>query len=97
MTVATASPNILSERFKIIRKARKIGRGKLAKLSGLTERQITRIEQGDISANELSAEQLEQIACSLKISEQALLGGVPLEKGDLLPDAALQCHNSCCS
>jgi len=38
---------IKSERLKAVRKARKIGRPKLAKQVGITERQLTKIETSE--------------------------------------------------
>lgn len=91
MTTAT----IQAERLKTIRKARKIGRAKLAKLSGLTERQVARMESAAPGAA-ISAALLAELSSSLQVAQQTLTGEIPMTEADLQPAANLICTSGCC-
>jgi len=88
---------ILAQRLKTIRKARKIGRSKLAKLSGVTQRQIARIERGSIEFTAVDDLPLKQISAALKISPETLAGDIPLTDADLQPIMTSSCNSGCCS
>lgn len=90
------SSNMLAQRIKTIRKARKMGRAKLAKLSGLNERQIARIERGEVKDARLDNLQLEQISSALQVMRETLLGEVPLTDADLKPVSTVGCNSGCC-
>ncbi|AKS45920.1 Helix-turn-helix domain-containing protein [Octadecabacter temperatus] len=83
---------ILADRLKSVRKARKIGHPKLAKLSGLTERQLAKMET---KGAELPDAVLVSLADALKITPLALTGALPLIDADLKP--ASTCTSGCCS
>lgn len=90
MTAITIDPT----RLKTIRTSRKIGRPKLAKLTGLTERQITKFESA--SAPQLSAAALHRLAEALQTPAPTLTGEFPLTEDDLTPASATKCTNGCC-
>ena len=86
---------IKSERLKTVRKARKIGRPKLAKQVGITERQLTKIETSEaIMLNEHAASKLCQ---ALQINIKTLTGELPMLEKDLRPLQKPQCVSGCCS
>lgn len=78
-------------RLKTIRKARKIGRPKLGKFAGLSERQMARVEGG---AAGLSVAQLEIVADVLQVPAPVLTGDLPMAEDDLAP--AERCTKGCC-
>ncbi|MCF2904073.1 helix-turn-helix domain-containing protein [Octadecabacter sp. CECT 8868] len=86
------SETILADRLKSVRKARKIGRPKLAKLSGLTERQLAKLETKGAAVPEPV---LSNLAEALHITPLALTGALPLIDEDLQP-AASTCTSGCC-
>ncbi|MEM9350872.1 MAG: helix-turn-helix transcriptional regulator [Pseudomonadota bacterium] len=81
--------------LKTVRKARKIARSRLAKLSGLTERQITRLETSSASAA-LPTDALTRLSCALQVPEMALTGDLALIDDDLTPASEHRCTNGCC-
>ena len=83
---------ILPERLKTVRKARKIGRTKLAKMSGMTECALTKLETG--KENSLAAASLEQLADALQITPFVLTGELALSDSDMKP--ASTCKSGCC-
>lgn len=85
---------LLPERLKTIRKARKIGRTKLAKLSGLTERKLTKLETS--KGENLSTMSLKQLADVLQITPFVLTGELPLSEHDLQPASTQTCTSGCC-
>ncbi|MBO9477846.1 helix-turn-helix transcriptional regulator [Shimia sp. R11_0] len=91
MTVLTIDP----QRLNTVRKARKIGRPKLAKLVGLTERQLTKLETASTSVT-LPEATLIRIATVLQIPAPALTGELPLGEGNLEPVQPIA-HSSSCS
>ncbi|WP_147112371.1 XRE family transcriptional regulator [Tateyamaria sp. syn59] len=82
------------DRIKAIRKSRKIGRPKLAKLAGLTERQIAKIETD--SAPVVAENLLVQVSDALHVPVQTLTGEFPLIAEDLEPASAKKCTSGCC-
>lgn len=90
MTELTIDTN----RLKTIRKARKIGRPKLAKLSGLTERRLAKIEAGEQAV--LSEALVLKISDVLKVPSPTLTGQFPLTEDDLKQDVGPSCSNGCC-
>ncbi|MCT4553207.1 MAG: helix-turn-helix domain-containing protein [Pelagimonas sp.] len=92
------SVQIDADRLKTLRKARKLGRPKLAKLAGLTERQITRLESGAEAKGALPDATLARLALVLQVPEEALSGVLPLSEADLGPiPASTGSSCSCCS
>lgn len=94
--VLVMTSEILAQRLKTIRKARKIGRSKLAKLSGVTQRQIARIERGDVKFTSVDNLQLEQISSALQITQETLVGDIAFTDADLLPIMTSKCNTGCC-
>jgi len=82
------------QRLKTVRKARKVGRAKLAKGTRLTERQLTKLEtaKAPIAVSELA---LDRMAHVLQIPVQALTGELPLIEDDLKP-VEKTCTSGCC-
>nr|WP_247738897.1 helix-turn-helix domain-containing protein [Shimia sp. R9_2] len=81
--------------MKSVRKARKLGRPKLAKLTSLTERQLTKLETASNGAV-LPEATVIRIAGALGIPALALTGELPLIEDDLQPVAKTS-SCSCCS
>lgn len=92
MTELTIDP----QRLKSVRKARKLGRPKLAKLTSLTERQLTKLETASKGAA-LPEATVIRIAGALGIPALALTGELPLIEDDLLQPVAKTSSCSCCS
>jgi transcriptional regulator with XRE-family HTH domain len=86
--------HIKSDRLKAIRKGRKIGRPKLAKLSGLTERKLAKIETETSTA--LPPSIIAKLSAALQVPEPTLTGDFPLIEEDLNPVAKTQCKSGCC-
>ncbi|MDX8355739.1 helix-turn-helix domain-containing protein [Cognatiyoonia sp. IB215182] len=81
-------------RIKTIRKARRIGRPKLAKLSGLTERQLTKIETSSTFTLDLSV--LGLLSEALQVPIPRLTGEFDISEDDLRPASKRACTNGCC-
>ncbi len=81
--------------LKTLRKARKIGRPKLAKISGLTERQLMRIEGGDIQTP-LAPATGERLSDALQVPFAVLTGELELIDADLQPAKKSSCTSGCC-
>ncbi|MCP4821767.1 MAG: helix-turn-helix transcriptional regulator [Shimia sp.] len=81
-------------RLKTVRKARKIGRPKLAKLVGLTERQLAKLETGTTAP--LAEATLDRLSSALSIPVPALTGDLPLIGEDLQPAQKSTCTSGCC-
>ncbi|MBO9475185.1 helix-turn-helix transcriptional regulator [Shimia sp. R10_1] len=90
MTALTLDP----QRLKTVRKARKLGRPKLAKLVGLTERQLTKLETASNGAA-LPEATLIRIATALQIPAPALTGELPLGEDTLEPVQPISQGSSC--
>jgi len=84
-----------TDRLKAIRKARKIGRPKLAKLSGLTERKLAKIEIGQERI--LTEALVLKLSDALRVPSQTLTGEFPLTGDDLKQINGSTCTNGCCS
>ncbi len=80
--------------LKTVRKARKIGRPRLARLAGLTERQIARLETSAQGA--VPQDVLMRLSAALQVPVEALTGALPLIDEDLIPAAQSSCKNGCC-
>ena len=85
---------IVADRLKTVRNARKIGRPKLAKKSGLTERKLAKLETG--SEEMLPNTAVERLASALQVSTLTRTGEVALSADDLEPIAASTCKTGCC-
>ncbi len=83
-----------AERLKTIRKARKIGRPKLAKLSGITERQMGRIETAGNAV--LDASLVIRLSDALQVPPQTLTGEFQMVAEDLEQAQAPKCTSGCC-
>jgi len=94
MDLMTDLIKIDSDRLKAIRKARKMGRPKLAKLSGLTERKLARIESETLSI--LPHSTVAKLSQALQIPEPTLTGDFPITQDDLKPLTKSQCTSGCC-
>ena len=87
---------ISSERLKAVRKARKVSRSRLAKMTGLTERQVARLEGASPARGGLGAETAARLAAALQIPVEALAGELPLIEDDLVPASQSTCKSGCC-
>ena len=85
-----------AEKLKTVRKARKIGRPKLAKLAGTTERQIARLETSGAAHGQVSDAMMDRIAAALQVPLGALTGHLDLVDGDLVPASETKCTSGCC-
>ena len=85
---------IAPDRLTQIRKMRGIGRPKLAKLSGLPERQIARLEGALPLKSEPSEEMLKRLSHALRVRPEAFSGDAPLTDADFEFAHATSC--SCC-
>jgi len=86
---------IKSERLKAVRKARKIGRPKLAKQVGITERQLFKIETSETVM--LTENAVSKLCQALQINIKTLTGELPMLEKDLRPLKKPQCVSGCCS
>ena len=86
---------IKSERLKAVRKARKIGRPKLAKQVGITERQLFKIETSETVM--LTENAVSKLCQALQINIKTLTGELPMLEEDLRPLQMPQCLSGCCS
>jgi len=84
--------SVAPTRIKTIRKARKIGRPKLAKLSGLTERRLAKIETSE--AVVLDMPTLDRLSEALQVPLPTLTGQFELLEEDLKP--VEKCKSGCC-
>ncbi|TCL09347.1 hypothetical protein BXY66_1392 [Shimia isoporae] len=87
--------SIDASRLKTLRKARKIGRPKLAKLSGLTERQLAKLESSS-GFTPLPEPTVAKLSAALQIPTPALTGELPLIDDDLQPAQKSTCTSGCC-
>ena len=89
-----ATLTLNTTRIKKIRKARKIGRPKLAKLAGLTERQVTKLE---IAARETPVEHATamRLSLALDVPLPTLTGEFEISEDDLTQATPKSC--GCCS
>ncbi|UZD89954.1 helix-turn-helix domain-containing protein [Cognatishimia activa] len=87
---------IQADKMKTVRKARKIGRPKLAKMTGMTERQIARLEGNGAVMGDLSYDSALRISQALEIPVGALTGELALIDDDLKPASETKCTSGCC-
>ncbi len=80
-------------RVKALRTSRKIGRPKLAKMTGLSERQIAQLE-GTKAIVAVPTVAVERLAHALRITPLVLTGELDMTEDDLQP---VQKHGSSCS
>lgn len=80
--------------LKTVRKARKLGRPRLAKMTKLTERQIARLEGAGAGHHAAPDGAAPRIATALQVPVEVLAGDMPLKDADLVP--ASQCTKGCC-
>lgn len=81
------------DRLQDVRRARGIGRTKLAKLAGLTERQVARLEGALPMKGELTADVALRLVAALQVQPETLLGDQALTEAELAKPAR-SC--SCC-
>lgn len=87
----TIQPKRLTE----IRKARGVGRPRLAKLSGLTERQIARLE-GAIPSKGIDTEDtILRLASALQVRPETLMSTEALTSEDFLVVPQSRCCSRC--
>ncbi|MCG7492694.1 helix-turn-helix transcriptional regulator [Thalassobius sp. Cn5-15] len=92
MTTLTIDP----QRLKTLRKARKLGRPKLAKLVGMTERQITKLETAVAGpATAMAEPAADRLAAALHIPTLVLTGELALIDEDL-QQVQNSCTSGCC-
>lgn len=82
--------------LKTVRTARKVGRPKLAKLIGVTERQISKLESAEAGAGEIPAFQLMRISEALMVPMAVLSGEDPITEADLRPLSSACCTRCSC-
>ena len=87
--------NLQNRGYKMVVMARKIGRPKLAKQVGITERQLTKIETSE--AVMLTENAVSKLCQALQINIKTLTGEVPMREEDLHPLQKPQCLSGCCS
>ncbi|MEP2717173.1 XRE family transcriptional regulator [Pseudophaeobacter sp.] len=85
---------IRSDRLKSIRKGRKIGRPRLAKLSGLTERKLAKIEAESLSLMPRSI--VARLSDALQVPQPTLTGDFPVTDADTSPLEKEKCTSGCC-
>jgi transcriptional regulator with XRE-family HTH domain len=81
-------------RLKAIRKARKIGRPKLSKLIGVSERAVAKLETSQSAA--ISQASALRLSDALQVPVQTLTGELPMIEDDLKPVEKSTCSNGCC-
>lgn len=94
MTTATL---IAPDRLNGVRRARKLGRSRLAKLTGMTERQLARLENAGPVAGDLTADTLNRLASALQVAPEILTGEAPLNEADMTQTLPVStCRTGCC-
>ena len=81
--------------LKTIRKARKLGRPRLVRLAGITERQLSKLESGQGGQN-LQPTTISKLATALAVPQGVLAGDMPMTDDDLTPMATSKCTSGCC-
>lgn len=87
----TIQPKRLTE----IRKARGVGRPRLAKLSGLTERQIARLEGAIPSKGIHTEDTILRLASALQVRPETLMSTEALTSEDFLVVPQSRCCSRC--
>jgi len=90
-----AELEIKTERLNVIRKARKIGRPKLAKQLGISERQLAKIETSETAM--LTDHAVSRLSQVLQIRSMTLTGEFSVMDADLQPIQKSPCASGCCS
>ncbi len=86
---------IIATTLKTIRKARKLGRPRLARMAGLSERQLSKLE-GAARTHPLKADAITRLATALGVPEAVLTGDMAVSETDLTPMAETKCTTGCC-
>ena len=94
-SIKMADLQIKTGQLKSIRVARKIGRPKLAKQVGISERQLAKIEKSETA--KLSSNTVSRLSEALQISTMTLTGEFPVSESDLQPIKKPKCTTGCCS
>lgn len=87
---------IIATTLRTIRKARKLGRPRLARMAGLSERQLSKLEGAKADPNLLQSGMISKLATALAVPEAVLSGEMPLSDADLTPMADTKCKSGCC-
>ncbi|MEM1130187.1 MAG: helix-turn-helix transcriptional regulator [Pseudomonadota bacterium] len=90
-----ATMTIDAEKLKTVRKARKLGRPRLARLTGLTERQIARLEGAAPARADICDGTILRISAVLQVPVEALTGTLPLAEDDLSPASEMPAKGGC--
>ena len=85
---------IQSDRIKTIRTGRKIGRPKLAKLLGLTERKLAKLETEKRAT--LPQAVVAKLSAVLDVPEATLTGEFTVTQNDVRPVEKSTCTSGCC-
>ena len=94
-SIKIAELQIKTGQLKSIRVAPKIGRPKLAKQVGISERQLAKIEK--LETAKLSSNTVSRLSEALQISTMTLTGEFPVAESDLQPIKKPKCTTGCCS
>jgi len=94
-SIKMAELQIKTGQLKSIRVARKIGRPKLAKQVGISERQLAKIEKSETA--KISSNTVSRLTEALQISTMTLTGEFPVSESDLQPIKKPKCTTGCCS
>ena len=94
-SIKMAELQIKTGQLKSIRVARKIGRPKLAKQVGISERQLAKIQKSETT--KLSSNTVSRQSEALQISTMTLTGEFPVSESDLQPIKKPKCTTGCCS
>ncbi|WP_435171685.1 helix-turn-helix transcriptional regulator [Falsirhodobacter sp. 1013] len=87
--------SIQPERLNQIRRARGLGRPRLAKLSGLTERQIARLEGAVPARDTCTEDTVLRLASALQVRPEALTSSTPITSEDFLVVPQARCCSRC--
>ena len=90
-----AELQIKTGQLKAIRVAQKIGRPKLSKQVGLTERKLAKIEKSETAKLSFNTES--RLSKALQISSMTLTGEFSVVESDLHPIEKPECTTGCCS
>jgi len=86
---------ILPERLNQIRRTRGLGRPRLAKLSGLTERQIARLEGAIASKENCTEDTVLRLASALQVRPETLTSSDPISDKDFMVVPQSRCCSRC--
>ena len=94
-SIKMAELQIKTGQLKSIRVARKIGRPKLAKQVGISERQLAKIEKSETA--KLSSNKVSRLSEALQITTMTLTGEYAVSESDLEPIKKPKSTTGCCS